>query len=224
MTDESTPDSTTNGFPIPQSRRSLISLLSSAIAMGAISGSVSADGSTENIGCTVADPEEQHNRPDGFEVRDLAFTDDEFRLGRLQFAPSIDGKSTRLFAMEGFEATVENDVVTSTDVDSVVVHEDFDETIVGFLDMFVDHGVSDRSAATSNVVSEYLDRIDARHFERLRAIVEREGSADALESQLQQNPPSDGGYAGGYVLILVLFILLVIIGAGFGVGSQRSAF
>jgi len=36
-----------------------------------------------------------------------------------------------------------------------------------------------------------------------------------LEEQLLQD---SGSYAGGFVLILVLFILLVIIGAGFGVG------
>ena len=30
-----------------------------------------------------------------------------------------------------------------------------------------------------------------------------------------------GGYAGGFVLILVLFILLVIIGAGFGLGGDE---
>lgn len=30
---------------------------------------------------------------------------------------------------------------------------------------------------------------------------------------------ADSGYAGGFVLILVLFILLVIIGAGFGIGG-----
>jgi uncharacterized protein (TIGR01732 family) len=35
----------------------------------------------------------------------------------------------------------------------------------------------------------------------------------ALEEQLLQD---SGSYAGGFVLILVLFILLVIIGAGFG--------
>jgi uncharacterized protein (TIGR01732 family) len=37
------------------------------------------------------------------------------------------------------------------------------------------------------------------------------------ELELPDDPgPGAGGYAGGFVLILVLFILLVIIGAGFG--------
>ncbi len=35
-------------------------------------------------------------------------------------------------------------------------------------------------------------------------------------NELYQSACGDGGYAGGFVLILVLFILLVIIGAGFG--------
>ncbi|WP_269466204.1 YjcZ family sporulation protein [Candidatus Nitrosocosmicus hydrocola] len=39
------------------------------------------------------------------------------------------------------------------------------------------------------------------------------------DSLASDNVDSGSGYAGGFILILVLFILLVIIGAGFGVGG-----
>jgi uncharacterized protein (TIGR01732 family) len=40
-----------------------------------------------------------------------------------------------------------------------------------------------------------------------------------IEDSLNSDNVGDSGYAGGFVLILVLFILLVIIGAGFGLSG-----
>lgn len=52
----------------------------------------------------------------------------------------------------------------------------------------------------------HMDEAEAEQFVALAW-----STADLLGVDLQ-----DGGYGGGFVLILVLFILLVIIGAGFG--------
>jgi uncharacterized protein (TIGR01732 family) len=72
---------------------------------------------------------------------------------------------------------------------------------------------------------ELLDEIGNKLFEGidkdllvnnvLNLLNEYDIVISALEEQLLQD---SGSYAGGFVLILVLFILLVIIGAGFGTG------
>jgi uncharacterized protein (TIGR01732 family) len=46
--------------------------------------------------------------------------------------------------------------------------------------------------------------------------IDKQWIEDSLTSD---NVDSGSGYAGGFILILVLFILLVIIGAGFGTGG-----
>ena len=73
-----------------------------------------------------------------------------------------------------------------------------------------------------NVVSEYFAQPETRYFEHLLAIMEHDGVADTLERFVRDGESSEG-YAGGFVLILVLFILLVIIGAGFGDEPMYSA-
>ncbi|KZN23339.1 hypothetical protein A4G99_15050 [Haladaptatus sp. R4] len=222
MTDETSPKTDADGSPPKRTRRTLVQLLGTAVAMGAFSGSVTGSG-THDTDCTDTGHEEK--RSDRFEVTGLSLSDDEFRLDRLRFAPVLDGEMEELFAIDGFVATVTNGTVARTDVDSIEIHQDFLDAIVEILDSFAEGDVPD-GFDTAPAAVHYFDRIDTREFERLRAILENEGGADALERRLRNGVQTDmdaEGYAGGYVLILVLFILLVIIGAGFGSGTGRAA-
>jgi uncharacterized protein (TIGR01732 family) len=223
MTDETPPEVDANSFPLQQSRRTLVQLLGSAIAMGAISGSAAGSGDTHIPECTVAAREEK--RSDNFDVSGLSLTDDKFHLERLQFTPTIGDETTEMFVIEGFEATVKNDTVVGMDVDSIKIHEELAETILEVVAHLADGDIPDGFDTAPTAVHEYLDQIDVRHFERLQAVVE-DGGSDTLEQRLQKSVGMDAGtegYAGGFVLILVLFILLVIIGAGFGIGTGRSS-
>jgi uncharacterized protein (TIGR01732 family) len=62
-------------------------------------------------------------------------------------------------------------------------------------------------------------RFDTKSFNTFESLA----SAILVPKLVELGLPSDalrqGGYAGGFVLILVLFILLVIVGAGFGEGG-----
>jgi uncharacterized protein (TIGR01732 family) len=223
MSDETSPEVETNSFPLQQSRRTLVRLLGSAIAMGAISGSVAGGDDNTNSKCTVAGHEDEQS--DFFDLNGLSLTDDEFHLKWLQFTPTIDGETKEMFAIEGFEATVKNNVVTKMDVDSIEIHEDLEEIIMELVGYLADGNIPDGFNTAPNTIHEYLDQIDTRHFERLQAVMENKGGTDTLEHRLQNSVPMDAdtdGYAGGFVLILVLFILLVIIGAGFGIGGDSS--
>ena len=222
MTDETSPKTDVDGSTTQRTRRALVQLLGSAVAMGAFSGSVTGSG-THDTDCTDTGHEEKRN--DRFEVTGLSLSDDEFRLDRLRFAPTLDGEMEELFAIEGFVATVTNGKVIRMDVDSIEIHHDFLEAIVAVIDSFAEGDVPDGLDTAPAAVHAYLDRIDTREFERLRAILENEG-ADTLERRLQNGVQADTdseGYAGGFVLILVLFILLVIIGAGFGSETDRAS-
>lgn len=221
MTDETSPKTDADGSPPERTRRTLVQLLGSAVAMGAFSGSVT--GSTDDTDCTDTGHEEK--RSDRFEVTGLSLSDDEFRLDRLRFAPILDGEMEELFAIDGFVATVRNGTVVRMDVDSIEIHHDFLDAIVEVLDSFAEGDVPDGFDTAPATVHAYFDWIDTREFERLRATLENEGGADALERRLRSGVRTETdseGYAGGFVLILVLFILLVIIGAGFGSGMDRA--
>ncbi|MCO8243607.1 YjcZ family sporulation protein [Haladaptatus sp. AB643] len=223
MTDETSPKTDADGSPTQRTRRALVQLLGSAVAMGAFSGSVTGSG-THDTYCT--DTGHEGKRNDRFEVTGLSLSDDEFRLDRLRFAPTLDGEMEELFAIEGFVATVTNGKVIRMDVGSVEIHHDFLDAIAGVLDSLAEGDVPDEFDTPPAAVHAYLDRIDTREFERLRATLENEGGADALERRLRSGVRTEtdsDGYAGGFVLILVLFILLVIIGAGFGSGIDHAS-
>ncbi|WP_083252748.1 YjcZ family sporulation protein [Haladaptatus sp. W1] len=223
MSDETSSEVDTNSFPLQQSRRTLVRLLGSAIAMGAISGSAVGGGDNNDRKCTVANREDKRN--DSFDLNGLSLSDDEFHLEWMQFTPTIDGETKEMFAIEGFAATIKNDEVTRMDVDSIEVHEDLEKIIMESVSYLADGDIPDEFNTAPTAIHEYLDHIDTRHFEHLQTVMEKEGGTDMLEHRLQNNVPMDAdteGYTGGFVLILVLFILLVIIGAGFGLGGGSS--
>lgn len=188
--------------------------------MGAVSGSVTGSGESRDTECT--DDGHGDGRKLAFDWSGLALTDDEFRLESMQYTPTVDGEKKRLFVVEGFEATVGNDIVTDMDVDSIDIHEDLGRVIVEFVDCLANGDVPHGFDTAPNEVYEYLDRSDTRYFEDLRTVMETDGVTDTFKRAVQ-NDGGSGGYAGGFVLILVLFILLVIIGAGFGLGTGHPS-
>ncbi|WP_435156872.1 YjcZ family sporulation protein [Haladaptatus sp. DFWS20] len=218
MTNEKSPAVDSNSFPLQQSRRTLVQVLGSVLATGAISGSV-AGGSDTNTGYAGAEDEEQYN---AVELKGLSITDDEFHLEWLQFAPTIDGETKELFTLAGFAATIENDTVTEMGVDSVEIHDDLEQTIIEFIGSLANGNMPDGSDTAPNAVSAYLDGMDTRHFEHLQMVLENGDVAETLERNLQSGGVAEG-YGAGFILILVLFILLVIIGAGFGIGTGRAS-
>ncbi|WP_303657563.1 YjcZ family sporulation protein [Haladaptatus caseinilyticus] len=220
MSDENTSTTDENGIPFQATRRTLVQLLGSAIATGAIAGSVAGDGDVSEMKRTNAGYEDGRNG--AFDWTGLSFTDDEFHLEWLQFTPTVDGETEEMLICEGFAATVESDAVTDMGVDYIDIHEDLEELILELVGHLAAGNASSEFDTAPNVMAEYLDHIDTRHFEHVRTAMENDGVAGTLEHRI--NNGASGDYSGGgFVLILVLFILLVIIGAGFGVGTGRPS-
>lgn len=73
--------------------------------------------------------------------------------------------------------------------------------------------------------TDLLDGIETSQLtEATQHVVDGINNGDIDQQWIEDSLTSDNvgggsGYAGGFILILVLFILLVIIGAGFGVGG-----
>ncbi|WP_227378194.1 hypothetical protein [Haladaptatus halobius] len=177
--------------------------------MGAISGSV-AGGDNNDSKCTVAGHEDEQS--DSFGLNGLSLTDYEFHLEQFQFTPTIDGETKEMITIEGFEATVKNDVVTKMDVDSIKIHDDHEEIIMELVNYLTDIDIPDGFNTAPNAVYEYLDQINTQQFERLQAAMENKDSTDTREHCLQNSVPMDAeteGYGAGFILILILFILLV---------------
>jgi len=227
MTDETAREVEANGAPFQHSRRTLVRLLGSAIALGAISESASASrGGAHDTRRSCGG--QRGTSGDSFEVTGLSLTDNTFHLDRLRFAPTVDGHQTELFTVTGFEAAVDTSAVTEMDVDSIHLHRDVERFVLQVVGALArghspdgSNTQTDGSNRSIDVVRAYLDQVDTRRFERLQATMKRDGVADTIEHRLRHTPGAEGD-AGAYVLILVLFILLVIIGAGFGLGHPPS--
>jgi uncharacterized protein (TIGR01732 family) len=71
--------------------------------------------------------------------------------------------------------------------------------------------------------TDLLDGVDNNQLiEATQHVMDGINNGEINQQWIQDSLASDNGssgYAGGFVLILVLFILLVIIGAGFGIGG-----
>ena len=94
----------------------------------------------------------------------------------------------------------------------------------GYLMDGLNKGVIDEKWLEANgFEADLLDGVDNNQLiTATQHVMDGINNGDIDQQWIQDSLTSDNGgsgYAGGFVLILVLFILLVIIGAGFGIGG-----
>jgi hypothetical protein len=210
MTDDpsrSTDANRSDDQPLWQSRRLLLRLLGSATAVGAVSGlAVAGDDDhdeTDDDDAEIDKPELANLlHLDGLELREH-----EVRVDSLRATPTIDGESTEAFAIDGFRATIEDDTVTGTDVDSVEIHEDVESKVVWLLDHLADGTMPDDLDHVPDWLHEHLLEIDTKYFEYLETdVAKRDGPADALEYYLEH-----GGKMTGNLLLLAALLLFGLV-------------
>lgn len=226
-TTESTDGVPLADLPLENTRRTLLRVLGGAAAVGGASGLAVGGGEEEdeedegatNTGTSdqadaETDPEddEEHDGDstvtsgDVFDLSGFALKKDELHLDLLRITPTVDGKRTELFTLRGFEATVEDDVVSETEVDDVEIAAALENEVVSMLDTLANGETPGDLENAPAPISEHLEQIDTKHFERLRSAIDGKGADDALEHRLQ-----NGGLMGGLLILEALLLLIVIV-------------
>lgn len=222
MTDEpSTPNE--HSLPIERSRRTLLRLLGSATAVGAMSGVAAAGGDDtddhEDCGCPT-DPGTKLQ--DAFHIHGIELTNGELHVDSMRARPELSGTRYEVLACDGLAAHVEDDELTHLEVDDVSMHHLLERKVEEMLDHLANGHVPDGMDDMPEAVEEFLLDVNENHYRHIKkSCADGHGVAHALESRIDG---ADGALPGLLLFEALLIIILVLVVVFLFLGGGLAGF